>query len=385
VSKADCYQACGSSSIDDVVSATPELSTFYTALKATDPNFPDEKSDDLIDLLGGGLGNEGPFTLFAPSNTAFSNLPSGVVANLLDPKNKAALDNVLKNHVVAGDFLIRDLTDKEQLTTIEGKDLLVRVDNRSSASSGSVYIDSARITTRDLSANNGLVHIIDTVLIPTGPADGNHLWFRGFTLSDPFGLYQCGEVDAGPRMPDALFEPANAVALKAFTDATIALFTFCNTTTWGGKRTHGCAKTPFLELGRCADKNYTLVGYEAFETVKWAPAQLMDGVCKKQCMCNFSGNKTVSLPKCQDQPDDPKAGKFCSLCGPKFNEPIEIDMFECGDQLTCPGPNKIPKNTACAGRCNIAYDVNLPCQCNNEYCGFFLDNCCDDYTKSCNS
>lgn len=382
VSKADCYQACGSSSIVDRVIATSELSTFYTALKASSANERNGESDDLVDLLGGGLGNLGPFTVFAPSNTAFTNLPPGVLANLLDPKNKAALNNVLTNHVVAGDILVRDLKDKEQLTTIEGKDLLVRVGNPSNASSGSVYINSAMVTTRDLSANNGLVHIIDTVLIPTGPADGNHLWFRGFTLSDPFGLYQCGEVDAGPRMPAALFDPTNAVALKAFTDATIALFTFCNTTTWGGKRTDGCAKTPFLELGRCAAKNYTRPGYEPFETVKWAPQQLMDGVCKKQCMCNFSGNKTVSLPKCQDTPDDPKAGKFCSLCGPKYNKPIEIGMFECPDTSSCPGPNK--PLLSCAGRCDIAYDVNLPCQCNQNYCGFFLDNCCDDYDTACN-
>ena len=101
-----------------------------------------------------------------------------------------------------------------------------------------------------------VVHIIDTVLLPAGPADGKHLWFRGFTKSDPFGIYQCGEVDAGPRMPDAIFDPSHAAELKAFEAATIALFTFCNTTTWGGGRTHGCAKTPFLELGRCADKNY---------------------------------------------------------------------------------------------------------------------------------
>ena len=154
----------------------------------------------------------------------------------------------------------------------------------------------------------------------------------------------------------------------------------------GGKKTHGCAKTPFLELGRCASKNYTLGGYEPFDTVAWAPHHLMNEVCQKKCMCNFSGNKTVPLPKCQDQPDDPKAGNFCSLCGPKYNKNIVISMFECGnqDESSCPGPNPGPGNqTSCVGRCGIAYKANLPCQCNQDYCGFFLDNCCDDYDKAC--
>jgi len=343
VSKADCEQSCGSTSIIARAIATPELSTFYAALKASSVNETDGGNDDLIDLLGGGLGNQGPFTVFAPSNQAFSNLPSGVLANLLKPENKAELNNVLTYHVVLGDILASALKDRETLTTVEGKDLRVRVEP---GVNGGYYINGAQVTTADLSANNGLVHIIDTVLIPSGPADGNHLWFRGFTKSDPFGLYQCGEVDAGPRMPDAIFDPSNAVALKAFELATISLFTFCNTSTWGGKRTHGCAETPFLELGRCAGKNYTIPGYEPFEMVDWAPHQLMDGVCQEKCMCNFSGNKTVPLPKCQDQPDNPQANKFCSLCGPKYNKPIEISMFECGlhhhSLPSCPGPNNAP-------------------------------------------
>ena len=332
---ADCRQACGSSDIITIASTTPELSTFYTALKTSSVNETDGGSDDLTNLLGGGLGNEGPFTVFAPSNEAFSNLPSGVLANLLKPENKAALNNVLTYHVVPGDFLASALKDQEQLTTVEGKDLLVRVD----PGSGSVYINRARVTSADIAASNGIVHIIDTVLIPAGMADGNHLWFRGFTMTDPFGVYQCGEVDAGPRMPDDIFRPGNAAVLKAFEDITVALFTFCNVSTWGGQRIHGCAKTPFLELGRCASKNYTVPGYTPFDTVPWAPHQLMDGVCQKQCMCSFDGNKTAPLPKCQDQPDDPRAGKFCSLCGPKYNKPIQISMFECGDGLPCPGPN----------------------------------------------
>ena len=94
VSKADCRQACGSTSIVARAKATLDLSTLVTALKASSVNETDGGSDDLVDLLSGGLGNEGPFTVFAPTNEAFSNLPSGVLANLLKPENKAALNNV---------------------------------------------------------------------------------------------------------------------------------------------------------------------------------------------------------------------------------------------------------------------------------------------------
>ena len=111
---------------------------------------------------------------------------------------------MLTNHVVEQDILASALKDGQTLTTIEGNDLNVRVE----PSSGNVYINSAKVTTADLSASNGIVHIIDTVLIPAGPADGKHLWFRGFTKSDPFGVYQCGEVDAGPRMCVLYLKPA---------------------------------------------------------------------------------------------------------------------------------------------------------------------------------
>ena len=79
----------------------------------------------------------------------------------------------------------------------------------------------------------------------------------------------------------------------------------------------------------------------------WAPHQLMDGVCQDECMCKFGGkpgNKVaLPLPNCSDHPDDPKAGEFCSLCGPRYNKPIEISMFVCGnqDESSCPGPNDI--------------------------------------------
>jgi hypothetical protein len=94
VSKSDCEQACGSTSIIARAKASPDLSTLVTALEASSANETDGGSDDLVDLLAGGLGNEGPFTVFAPTNEAFSQLSPGVLASLLKPENKAALNNV---------------------------------------------------------------------------------------------------------------------------------------------------------------------------------------------------------------------------------------------------------------------------------------------------
>ena len=80
--------------------------------------------------------------------------------------------------------------------------------------------------------------------------------------------------------------------------------------------------------------------------VDWAPELLMDAICQKQCLCNYDGkNRTTPLPKCPDVPDDPKAGKWCSLCGPKYNAPIQIDLFRCKDRFNatnCPGPKGVP-------------------------------------------
>ena len=136
-------------------------------------------------------------------------------------------------------------------------------------------------------------------------------------------------------MPDDIFDPSNALALQAYEIATIALFTACD-----DDIDPECWKAPFVELGRCAGKNYTRPDpWDTTIPVVWAPPHLLDGVCRKQCMCSFgSERKTSTLPKCQDTPDDPKAEKFCSLCGPKFNQPIEVAMFECGTSK-CPGPD----------------------------------------------
>ena len=136
-----------SNTIVDVAAATPDLSTLVTALTAA----------DLVSTLEG----TGPFTVFAPTNEGFAALPTGVLNNLLKPTNKAQLVDVLTYHVVAGAaVLAKDLKDRQMITTVEGKAVTVRI------SQNDVFINSAKVTTADVGASNGVVHIIDGVLLP---------------------------------------------------------------------------------------------------------------------------------------------------------------------------------------------------------------------------
>ena len=146
------------------------------------------------------------------------------------------------------------------------------------------------------------------VELTSNATNGHHLWFRGFkpagTVWKP-DIYSCGEVDAAPRMPAALFHPSNAAALKAYVDITLALYVA------------GPYKLDVhLELGRCADKRYTKKTLYPYQ-VNWAPIQLMGGICKSQCNCDF--------PNCPDVPDDP--GTWCSLCGPRYNAPNIVTFY----------------------------------------------------------
>ena len=114
----------------------------------------------------------------------------------------------------------------------------------------------------------------------------------------------------------------------------------------------GCAAVN-VEVGRCAAKHYTKPAAGPSPVVPWAPEQLIDEVCQRRCKCNYlNQNKTVlcsatpcippQLPECKDEAAAP-GYNYCSLCGPKYNKPITIDMFECelGDNK-CPGPNARP-------------------------------------------
>ena len=120
------------------------------------------KAAGLVDTLEG----KGPFTVFAPTNAAFSKLPAGTVDNLLKPENKATLTKVLTYHVVPGKLEASDLTDDKKLKTVQGEDLTVK------RSGDTVMIidakgDSATVTIPNVNQSNGVIHVIDTVLLPS--------------------------------------------------------------------------------------------------------------------------------------------------------------------------------------------------------------------------
>ena len=112
----------------------------------------------LVDTLNG----TGPFTVFAPTNDAFAALPPGVVDYLL--ANIPVLTEVLTYHVVSGKAMAADLSDGDTLTTLQGEDLVVSID-------GTVMINDATVVIPDVEASNGVIHVIDKVLIPSGVLD----------------------------------------------------------------------------------------------------------------------------------------------------------------------------------------------------------------------
>merc|ERR1719454_2792934 len=139
--------AHGASNIIQIAKATPDLSTLVTAVSA----------GGLVPTLE----SPGPFTVFAPTNEAFAALPATLLAYLLDPKHKAQLVDVLTYHVASGSVHAKDLKNDEKIKTVEGKDVEVRlVDSK-------VFINQAQVTTADIDASNGVVHIVNAVLIPT--------------------------------------------------------------------------------------------------------------------------------------------------------------------------------------------------------------------------
>jgi uncharacterized surface protein with fasciclin (FAS1) repeats len=111
---------------------------------------------DLVETLMG----EGPFTVFAPTDEAFAKLPEGTVENLLKPENKEKLQAVLTYHVVAGKYKAADVVGMNSAKTVNGKSFSI------TKSDGSVMIDNARIIQTDVMASNGVIHVIDEVILP---------------------------------------------------------------------------------------------------------------------------------------------------------------------------------------------------------------------------
>jgi uncharacterized surface protein with fasciclin (FAS1) repeats len=142
----------------DVASGSKDHTTLVAAVKAA----------DLVNTLKGA----GPFTVFAPTNSAFDKLPKGTVESLLKPENKAALANILTYHVVAGNLKASDVLaaikegkGKAVFKTVQGENLIATLEK------GKVILTDSKggkamVTATDLTASNGVIHVIDTVLMP---------------------------------------------------------------------------------------------------------------------------------------------------------------------------------------------------------------------------
>ena len=110
----------------------------------------------LIDTLKG----DGPFTVFAPTDEAFAKLPEGTVENLLKPENKDQLIAVLTYHVVPGKVMAADVVKLDAATTVNGADVTI------AASDAGVTVDAANVIKTDIKTSNGVIHVIDSVIIP---------------------------------------------------------------------------------------------------------------------------------------------------------------------------------------------------------------------------
>ena len=105
------------------------------------------------------LKSEGPFTVFAPTDAAFAALPEGTVEDLLKPENKEAVAAILTYHVIAGKVMSTDLTDDMEAATVNGDTVMIDLDN-------GVMVDEATVTAADIEATNGVIHVIDKVIMP---------------------------------------------------------------------------------------------------------------------------------------------------------------------------------------------------------------------------
>jgi uncharacterized surface protein with fasciclin (FAS1) repeats len=130
----------------DTAVAAGNFGTLAAALKAA----------GLVETLKG----KGPFTVFAPTDAAFAKLPAGTVENLLKPENKAQLTNILTYHVVAGSVKAADVVKLTEAKTVQGQSVKITVKD------GKVSVDGATVTATDIAASNGVIHVIDSVMMP---------------------------------------------------------------------------------------------------------------------------------------------------------------------------------------------------------------------------
>jgi uncharacterized surface protein with fasciclin (FAS1) repeats len=135
----------------DIVDTAVAAGSFTTLAKAL-------TAADLVSTLKG----PGPFTVFAPTDEAFAKLPAGTLESLLKPENKDKLRRILTYHVVSGDVRAADVVKLQSAKAVSGDTITVK------ASDGKVRVDGANVTKTDIRTSNGVIHVIDAVILPKG-------------------------------------------------------------------------------------------------------------------------------------------------------------------------------------------------------------------------
>ena len=133
----------------DIVDTAVSAGSFNTLVAAV-------KAAGLVDTLKG----PGPFTVFAPTDEAFAKLPEGTLDDLLKPENKSKLQAILTYHVVAGKVMAKDVVKLHTAKTVNGQQVTVK------SEMGSVMIDNAKVVKTDILCTNGVIHVIDSVILP---------------------------------------------------------------------------------------------------------------------------------------------------------------------------------------------------------------------------
>lgn len=133
----------------DIVDTAVGAGSFETLVAAV-------KAADLVETLK----SDGPFTVFAPTDDAFAKLPEGTVENLLKPENKNKLQGILTYHVVPGKVMAKDVVNLTSAKTVNGQSVMIKV------SGENVMVDNANVVKTDITCSNGVIHVIDTVIMP---------------------------------------------------------------------------------------------------------------------------------------------------------------------------------------------------------------------------
>ncbi|MFM2124465.1 MAG: hypothetical protein RL328_916 [Acidobacteriota bacterium] len=140
--------AYGADTKADIVDTAVAAGSFKTLVAAV-------QAAGLVDTLKG----SGPFTVFAPTDEAFAKLPSGTVQELLKPENKEKLQAILKYHVVPGKYMAADVMKLDSAPTAQGQNVALHHHD-------GVMVDNAKVVTADVAASNGVIHVIDSVILP---------------------------------------------------------------------------------------------------------------------------------------------------------------------------------------------------------------------------